>query len=430
MEKDGQKHLGIYIHIPFCVRKCFYCDFLSAPAGEEEKARYVEALRTEIRGESGKYRDYTVNTIFIGGGTPSLLETGSIGRILNRVYENYKVSRDCEISMEVNPGTVTREKLADFKNSGGNRLSIGLQSAVDSELKALGRIHTFEDFLMTYELALKAGFCNINVDLMTAIPGQSVESLKKTLQRVTALKRMPAHISAYSLIIEEGTPFYEKRPELPDEDLERELYKITGDFLLSKGYRQYEISNYALPGYECRHNMVYWRRGSYAGFGTGAASMVENVRFCNTSDRKKYMERFLNNDNNFNIIQNDMDVNPDEFPIKNKNTYVTKEDFQKNLEGDSAKENVQALSIEEQMEEFMFLGLRMKAGVCKNEFLRIFGKTIDEVYPGIVEEFCERGLLALRKEGVPGEEWIALTPFGMDVSNRVMAEFLLTDTDI
>ena len=134
MEKDGQKHLGIYIHIPFCVRKCFYCDFLSAPAGEEEKARYVEALRTEIRGESGKYRDYTVNTIFIGGGTPSLLETGSIGRILNRVYENYKVSRDCEISMEVNPGTVTREKLADFKNSGGNRLSIGLQSAVDSEI--------------------------------------------------------------------------------------------------------------------------------------------------------------------------------------------------------------------------------------------------------------------------------------------------------
>lgn len=426
---EDQKHLGIYIHIPFCVRKCFYCDFLSAPGDEEEKARYVEALCREIHKESKRYRDYTVNTIFIGGGTPSLLEGKSIAGILNRVHENYHVSEDCEISMEVNPGTVNREKLFCFKESGGNRLSIGLQSAVDSELKALGRIHTYEDFLMTYELALQAGFCNINVDLMTAIPGQSVESLHKTLQRVTEQKPMPAHISAYSLIIEEGTPFYEKRPELPDEDLERELYKITGDFLASKGYQQYEISNYALPGYACRHNTVYWRRGNYAGFGIGAASMVENVRFHNIGDRNKYVERLLNNGENLKMIPNERDICRDDFEMKNKNTYVIYEGLQKSLENDPVKEDVQALSTEEQMEEFMFLGLRMREGVCKNEFARIFGQSIDQVYPGIVEDFCRKGLLMQRKDPMTGEEWIALTPFGMDVSNRVMAEFLLTETD-
>lgn len=455
MEREEQKFLGIYIHIPFCVRKCFYCDFLSAPAKEQERADYVEALCREIIQESKKYREYMVNTIFIGGGTPSLLESECISKILNRVHENYKVSDNCEITMEVNPGTVTWEKLVRFKASGGNRLSIGLQSAIENELRALGRIHTYEDFLMTYELALKAGFSNINVDLMTGVPGQNIESLVDTLNKITGLSKMPSHISAYSLIIEEGTPFYKKTPELPDEDLERELYKITNDFLRKKGYVQYEISNYALPGYKCRHNTVYWRRGNYVGFGIGAASMVENVRFHNTDDREKYMNYLLNNKYDFKAIYEKERCGQNEVEMKNKKTYVSKNNFsdasqnvidskenvqkcfrkyseydfqnnfKKDLENDLTKEDIQVLSIEEQMEEFMFLGLRMKEGVCKNEFLRTFGKTMDEVYPGIVEGFCQKGLLILRREPVTGEDFIALTPFGMDVSNRVMSEFLL-----
>lgn len=392
MEKEKQKFLGIYIHIPFCMRKCLYCDFLSSPASPKEREDYVEALCREIVKESIKYKGYTVNTIFIGGGTPSLLEGESISRILKKVRENYKVSYDCEISMEANPGTVTWEKLVHFKESGGNRLSIGLQSAADSELKALGRIHTYEDFLMSYELALKAGISNINVDLMTGVPYQNVKSLTDTLQKITGLMPMPTHISAYSLMIEEGTPFYEKTPELPDEDLERELYKITCDFLTSTGYEQYEISNYALPGYLCKHNRTYWRRGNYVGFGIGAASMVENVRFRNTGDREKYVGYFLNA-----------------------------------LNDDLIKEDVQILSVKEQMEEFMFLGLRMREGVGKNDFLRAFGKTVDEVYPGIVEKFCQKGLLILKREPAAKEDFIALTPLGIDVSNRVMAEFLLTE---
>ncbi len=208
MEGKEPKPLGIYIHIPFCVRKCLYCDFLSAPAGKEEQERYVEALCREIDRESINYRSYFVNTVFIGGGTPSLLDGENIGRILGKVHEKYRLSPNCEISMEANPGTVTWEKLIEFRKSGGNRLSLGLQSASDDELKGLGRIHSYQDFLKTYELAVKAGFSNINVDLMTAVPGQTVDSLMDTLQKVTGLRPKPTHISAYSLIIEEGTPFF------------------------------------------------------------------------------------------------------------------------------------------------------------------------------------------------------------------------------
>ncbi len=424
METGEQKSLGIYLHIPFCMRKCFYCDFLSAPGGGQERANYVKALCREISGESKRYKGYTVNTIFIGGGTPSLLEGESIGRILDKVYENYKVSNSCEISMEVNPGTATREKLMHFKAGGGNRLSIGLQSASDGELKALGRIHTYEDFLATYEMALKEGFFNINVDLMTGVPGQNKESLMDTLQKITQLPQMPTHISAYALIIEEGTPFYEKTPVLPEEDLERELYKITNDFLVKKGYLQYEISNYALPGYMCKHNTVYWRRGNYVGFGIGAASMIENVRFHNTRDREKYVDYFINNKRNYNEERNAGRNASDDSGTENKNTCDFKKNLQDSFRNDWIKEDIQALSVKEQMEEFMFLGLRMNRGVCKDVFLRTFGKTIDEIYPGIVEELCQKGLLTLKKEPPKGEEWIALTPFGMDVSNRVMAEFL------
>ena len=384
------KKLAIYIHIPFCVRKCLYCDFLSAPASDETKEQYVQALCREIREERKSYVNYKIETIFLGGGTPSLLSGEQLDRILGTVFDAYQVADDCEISMEVNPGTVTKEKLKAYKRAGVNRLSIGMQSAVEEELQSLGRIHSSEDAFDTYELAIKTGFNNINIDLMSAIPGQTIESWKESLKRILDLEPAPAHVSAYSLIIEEGTPFFEKTPTLPDEDTEREMYKITNDILSEAGYLRYEISNYAKPGFACRHNCTYWERGSYAGFGIGAASLVEQVRFSNTRNLKDYLGKYL------------------------KNATV------------AIKENRQELSVEEQMEEFMFLGLRMMRGVSAGKFSDLFGKTIEQVYPGIVEKYCRQGLLQKIPEQGSGEVRIALTERGIDVSNVIMADFLLT----
>lgn len=384
------KKLAIYIHIPFCVRKCLYCDFLSAPASDETREQYVQALCREIREERKSYVNYKIETIFLGGGTPSLLSGEQLDRILGTVFDAYQVADDCEISMEVNPGTVTKEKLKAYKRAGVNRLSIGMQSAVEEELQSLGRIHSSEDAFDTYDLAVKTGFNNINIDLMSAIPGQTIESWKESLKRILDLEPAPAHVSAYSLIIEEGTPFFENTPTLPDEDTEREMYKITNDILSEAGYLRYEISNYAKPGFACRHNCTYWERGSYAGFGIGAASLVEQVRFSNTRNLKDYLGKYL------------------------KNATV------------AIKENRQELSVEEQMEEFMFLGLRMMRGVSAGKFSDLFGRTIDQVYPGIVEKYCRQGLLQKIPEQGSGEARIALTERGIDVSNVIMADFLLT----
>lgn len=378
------KELGIYIHIPFCVRKCLYCDFLSAPGSEEQKEQYVKALCREIREESESYVNYTVKTIFLGGGTPSLLSGQQLTRILKAVYECYQVVNDCEISMEINPGTVTEEKLISYKAAGVNRLSIGLQSTVDEELRMLGRIHDSKAFYDTYELTVKTGFNNINIDLMSAIPGQTLESWKLTLEKIIHLQPAPMHISAYSLIVEEGTPFFEQMPELPDEETEREMYKITGDLLGRAGYQRYEISNYARPGYECRHNCTYWERGNYVGFGIGAASLVENVRFSNTGVLEEY------------------------------------------LAGEAEKVNRQVLSVEEQMEEYMFLGLRMMKGVSTAVFKKLYGKSIDQVYPGITEHYCKLGLLDRFTRDDTIEERICLTEDGISVSNVIMSDFLLT----
>lgn len=379
-----EKELSIYIHIPFCVRKCLYCDFLSAPASEEVRTRYVDRLIQEICEESVSYTDYEVKTIFIGGGTPSLLESDQTSGVMNALRENYLLDKDCEISIEVNPGTCSQERADAWKYSGINRVSIGLQSLEDKELKALGRIHNADDFYQTYEQLVKTGFNNINIDLMTAIPGQTMESCSRTIRAVTALKPAPVHISAYSLIIEEGTPFFENTPVLPDEDTEREMYKITNDILFESGYHRYEISNYAKSGFTCRHNQVYWQRGNYVGFGIGAASLIENVRFCNGRDLKRY------------------------------------------LESGPVKENRQELSRQEQMEEFMFLGLRMTKGIKEKEFQKLFGRTVDQVYPGIVDKYVKNGLLQRGVDTIEGEERIALTDRGIDVSNVVMADFLLT----
>lgn len=385
--KTEKRPLSIYVHIPFCVRKCLYCDFLSAPGDDSLQEKYVKCLIEEIRQNSICYREYQVQTIFIGGGTPSLLREEWLRSIMEELYGSFAVSDFPEITIEVNPGTVTFDKLKAYRAMGINRLSIGLQSAVDEELKALGRIHTAEDFFETHRNAVKSGFNNINIDLMSAIPGQTIPSYRETLTKVLSLSPPPAHISAYSLIIEEGTPFYVNTPELPDEDADREMYKITNDILKENGYHRYEISNYAAEGFECRHNRVYWERGDYVGFGIGAASLVRNVRFSNSRDI---------------------------------GVYIRTKDFS------AIRENMQKLSVEEQMEEFMFLGLRLTGGVSFEKFEKAFGRTMEEVYPGLIGKLAAQGLLLYVTDEKGQRRGVRLSEFGLDVSNRVMAEFLLS----
>ncbi len=384
--ENKKKVLELYIHIPFCVRKCNYCDFLSAPGDERTKAAYMEALCKEIAEKSKDYQNYEVITVFIGGGTPTVVDAGWIKRVMETVKQFYSLQENAEITMEMNPGTVTKAALLIYREAGINRLSIGLQSAEDKELRALGRIHSFEQFLDTYRQAREAGFENINVDIMSALPEQTLESYHRTLERVVGLVPAPEHISAYSLIIEEGTPFYEAYEadalRLPDEDTERRMYALTGSFLQEYGYERYEISNYAQPEKECLHNLGYWERVEYLGFGIGAASLVENERFHNGSSLQKYLK------------------DP---------SHVT--------------ENHEKLSVAEQMEETMFLGLRKIKGVSLSGFEDAFGISFWQVYGEIAQKHIKEDLLEQRVDS-EGIEYIALTAKGMDVSNYVMADFL------
>lgn len=385
MTGKGQYPLELYVHIPFCARKCLYCDFLSAPARETVRERYVEALRSEIAGRGEEYRDALVTSVFLGGGTPSLLAGAQAGALMGEIGSRFRLAEDAEITMEINPGTVDPGKLSAYRDAGVNRLSIGLQSADDGELEAIGRIHTWERFLETYRQVRQAGFDNVNVDLMSALPGQTVDSWRRTLRRVLSLVPQPEHISAYSLILEEGTPLYDRYTqgalELPDEDEERLMYRETKRILEAEGYRRYEISNYAKAGFECVHNCGYWQRRDYLGLGIGAASMVGNVRFKNAEDLDRYLEEPL-----------------------------------------GCRQEERALTVEEQMEEFMFLGLRLTDGVEGRAFFEAFGRTPESVYGGVIEKNIRDGLL----EYGDGKKRLALTERGLDLANYVMAQFLLS----
>ena len=373
--------MELYLHMPFCVRKCAYCDFLSFPTDQETQNLYTRRLREDIDAMGKKYGDIPVDTIFIGGGTPSVPDSALIVGIMEHVRKAFHVAEGAEISMEANPGTVTREKLTDYRRAGINRLSFGLQSANDRELKLLGRIHTWAEFLESFHLARECGFTNINIDLMSALPGQTRESWKDTLKRVTDLN--PEHISAYSLIIEDGTPFGEKygseegRKLLPDEDSEREMYHETKRFLRDCGYERYEISNYAKPGRACRHNIGYWTGLPYLGLGLGTSSYMDGCRFAVNSDMKQYL-----------------DEKPGMFTDVEK---LTKKDME---------------------EEFFYVGLRMTAGVSLPEFERRFGVSAKDVYPGLMEMFVEE------KAAVFQGDRFVLTDYGLDVSNYIMAQFL------
>lgn len=385
------KHLSIYIHIPFCVRKCFYCDFLSAPASELLKEQYVERICQEIEVEAPHYKEYQVDTVFVGGGTPTTLRPVQISRILDTMFSRFQFSQGVECTIECNPGTVDVSSLKTLRKSGINRLSIGLQSAQNNELRILGRIHTWEQFIETYNSARFAGFENINIDLMSALPGQTAISYQESLQKVLCLS--PEHISAYSLIIEEGTPFYdqyhaldlkrkktgEKMGLLPSEEEERLMYHLTKNILQKAGYHQYEISNYAKEGFECKHNKVYWNRGNYLGIGLGSSSCVENIRW----KREENLHNYLN------------------LPFH--------------------KKEISILSQKEQMEEYMFLGLRMIDGISIQTFEEMFGCRYKEVYGKVTEKMIQSGLLKATEDSVK------LTNRGLDVCNRVFAEFLLDE---
>ena len=399
--------LEIYIHIPFCVKKCDYCDFLSAPADLETKEKYVEALINEIKLNKNKMSEYVVDTVFIGGGTPSLLEENQISKIMSVLRDNCNMSENPEITIECNPGTITESKLCEYKKSGINRISFGLQSANDEELKSIGRIHNYAGFLESYNLARKCGFDNINVDLMSALPGQTLKSYEETLNKVVRLE--PEHISAYSLIVEENTLMYDRVKKaqikginiLPDEESERKMYYLTNNILRSNGYRKYEISNYSKPGKECEHNIGYWQRKEYLGFGIGAASLYKENRYNNISDINKYIEVLTNNlkENSINNVGNSSEV---ENQVNILNSIV---------------KNLQQLTERDRMEEFMFLGLRMMEGVSMEKFERYFGKTYMEVY-GKVQKRMEDKRFLINDNG-----YVKLTEFGIDLSNYVMSEF-------
>lgn len=386
------KEMELYIHVPFCIKKCAYCDFLSAPAGEEERQRYVETMIKEIQGYRKKYQEYCVTTIFVGGGTPSVLSGEQIKEVFNALRASFVIDAQAEITIEVNPGTVTEEKVEAWMQAGVNRISIGLQSVNDEELQMLGRMHTYKDFLNTYHLLRDKGFNNLNIDLISAIPGQTLESWKKTLSTVAELE--PEHISAYSLIVEEGTPFYSIYGEggadgnlesmvqpLPDEETERFIYEETETILQKYGYDRYEISNYAKPGYACRHNEGYWRRVNYLGVGLGASSLIENQRFRNFSTYDVYMDA-----------------------IQNQKLF---------------HEEVESLSVTDEMEEFIFLGLRMMSGISREEFQKKFGKKIETVYEKQIQQLKKDGLIEFV------ENRIRLTKRGIDISNYVFEQFLL-----
>lgn len=394
----SKRELELYIHIPFCVKKCAYCDFLSGPSDGQTKRKYADALIREIETSKNIYSGYCVKTVFVGGGTPSVLERDETARIFHAVYNNFNISDGAEITMEVNPGTVTEEKAECWKTCGINRLSIGLQSSDNDELRILGRMHTFEDFLRTWSIVRKCGFDNVNIDLISAVPGQSTESWASTLRTVAELG--PEHISAYSLIIEEGTPFYElygqnrnpEYPELPDEDTEREMYRSTQRILSEYDYFRYEISNYSRKGYECRHNLGYWERKEYLGLGLGAASLINEYRFHNTGNMKKYLDIFTGS--------------------KKERTETAA-----GMPGQAA-ENYESLGLCDRMEEFMFLGLRKTDGITDSDFLKAFGRELTEIYGPQLNKLMEQGLIERKGER------IRLTEYGTDVSNYVFSEFI------
>jgi len=376
---------SLYLHIPFCIRKCSYCDFTSFDQPLISPASYVELLLKELRLRSGSLEPHVVATLYFGGGTPSLLSPAQICSLLDAIKNHFIVAKDVEITLEANPGTVTLASLEGYLGAGVNRLSIGIQSLDDRQLKVLGRIHSAADARTAFESARAAGFSNISIDLMHGLPGQTLDAWQGTLQEAVAMK--PEHISVYGLSIEAGTPFALKAEQgalhLPEEELAAAMFELTAAALCSAGYEHYEISNFARPGCRSRHNQVYWQRGNYLGFGAGAHS------FLNVPGYGKRWE------------------NP-----------ATLAEYAAAVSNKNLADRGVALTEKEAMAEFMFLGLRLLEGVDKEEFVRQFGRELEEAFPKVVGKFCERGLL--QEQGT----MLRLTSKGLLLANLVMQEFV------
>lgn len=481
--------MELYVHIPFCVKKCNYCDFLSFPGygcdaderhrslsceyvdalcheleNVEKRLTYLDGNNIDLNDHTGKYHrvksgdnnleskneKIRISTCFVGGGTPSVLDMEQTEKLLKSINKYLAVYSFCddkndllhkkkfkeiEFTIECNPGTVTKEKLLLYRKYGVNRLSFGLQSADNGILKRLGRIHTYEEFIESFKLARECDFNNINIDLISAVPGQTIENWKDTLEKVAALS--PEHISAYSLILEEGTPLYkdyEEKPDslqLPDEDTEREIYHITKRILKENGYERYEISNYAKPGYECKHNVGYWTGEEYIGVGLGAASYLSEYNYSllyNIKDEE--------NENDKNVVNGQKDKNNisnETKMLRIKNTvdmdrykayYLYPGNFcvngikkeQYNKEGIRTVEEI--LDREAQMSEFFILGLRMCKGISKSEFTKRFGVKIEDVFGSVIAKHIEAGLLE------DDEDNIRCTEKGLDLNNAVLCDFM------
>lgn len=364
---------GLYIHIPFCVKKCEYCDFVSFANKNSRFEAYIDALKREMK----RYKGEEINTVFIGGGTPSVLPCELIKELCEAVKENFRISTDAEWTIEVNPGTMSEEKARLMLSCGINRISVGVQSFNDSELKAAGRIHTAAEAEETIVMLENCGFTNISIDLMESLPLQTKESFKQTLKKAVELP--VSHISAYSLIIEDGTPIKEKYEtgvySLPDEETDREMYRYTGEFLAECGFYRYEISNYARQGFESRHNIKYWSCDEYIGLGAAAHSYMNGERYSNTECLEDYIKG-------------------------------------------SEKINSEILSEDDMIGEFMMLGLRRICGVSAAEFEKRFKRKIEDVYGAVLEKFIKTGFME-KKDG-----YYSLTENGLDVANSIICEFV------
>ncbi len=365
---------GLYIHIPFCIQKCRYCDFVSYTGMETEAHNYISSVIEEME----EYRGEEIDTVFIGGGTPTILPYQETDRLLKACFERFKIGSDCEFTVEANPGTLDADKISALNDGGVNRISVGVQSFNDGELKKIGRIHDAKTAYNTIWKLSEAGFSNINIDLMTSLPNQTVKSLAATLN--TAMKLPITHISAYSLIIEDGTPiakeYHDGELTLPDEDADREMYEYTIKTLAKNGFNQYEISNFAKQGCECRHNIKYWQCREYIGLGAAAHSYLNGKRFYNTSELSEYMS-------------------------ENRHT-----------------NDIITLTEQDKISEFMIMGLRMNIGISENEFKKRFKKSIDDVYKAEIEKFIEYGFL-VRNNG-----FIRFSDKGRNVSNSILCEFV------
>ncbi|EDT70360.1 radical SAM family heme chaperone HemW [Clostridium perfringens] len=374
--------ISLYIHIPFCAQKCLYCDFPSFARKDHLRKAYIEALNKEIISLREKHNNLEINTIFIGGGTPSVLEADELECLLKEVAK-LNMAKDVEYSMECNPGNLTEEKLEVMKKYGVNRISMGLQAKQDNLLKGLGRIHNYKTFKENFLLAKKVGFNNINVDLMFGLPNQRLNEWEETLREIISLE--PAHISAYSLIIEEGTAFYNlyenDKLKLPTEEEERKMYHLAKKILEENGFNQYEISNYAKERKECRHNLAYWNMDNWIGVGSAAASYINGKRIKNISSVEEYI-----------------------------NSINEKREAVEEIINNSKNDN---------MEEFMFMGLRKINGIDENEFKKRFSMNINDVYGEILNKYIDEGLL-IRDSGM-----IFLSEKGIEISNIIMADFLL-----